>query len=76
VKSVESQATFLRNISPPSSGLKNIPRKKAAWKQVASRVIGWSEIFGLYRKQEGNGRVDFSYHWLAVEQNETVGALT
>jgi hypothetical protein len=27
--------------------------------------------FGLYRKQEGSGRVDLSFHWLAVGQNET-----
>jgi hypothetical protein len=27
--------------------------------------------FGLYRKQEGNGRVGLSSHLLAVGQNET-----
>jgi hypothetical protein len=28
--------------------------------------------FGFYRKQDVNGRVDLSSHWLAEEQNETV----
>jgi hypothetical protein len=32
MKSVESQATFRRNISPPSSRSKNKPSKKQAWK--------------------------------------------
>jgi hypothetical protein len=27
--------------------------------------------FGLYRKQEGSGRVDLSTNWLSVGQNET-----
>jgi hypothetical protein len=29
--------------------------------------------FGLYRKQEGNGRVDLISHWLVMGQNETAG---
>jgi hypothetical protein len=33
-----SQPTFRRNISPPSSGSKNKPRKKPASKQVARRA--------------------------------------
>jgi hypothetical protein len=43
VYSVESQQTFRRNISPPSSG-SNKPSKVPAWKQAESRVIGWPEI--------------------------------
>jgi hypothetical protein len=35
---IESQSTFWRNISPSSSGLKIKLRKKAMWKQVASRA--------------------------------------
>jgi hypothetical protein len=31
VQSVESQTTFLRNISPPASRLKRKPRKKPVW---------------------------------------------
>jgi hypothetical protein len=31
------------------------------------------EHFGLYRKQEGNRRVDLSSHRLTVGQNETIG---
>jgi hypothetical protein len=27
--------------------------------------------FGLCRKQMGNGRMDLSFHWLAMGQNET-----
>jgi hypothetical protein len=33
---VESQPTFRRNLSPLSSGSKNKPSKKLAWKQAAS----------------------------------------
>jgi hypothetical protein len=29
--------------------------------------------FRLYRKQEENGRVDLSAHWIAITQNETAG---
>jgi hypothetical protein len=28
---------------------------------------------GLYCKKQGNGRVDLSSHWLAVEQNGNIG---
>jgi hypothetical protein len=42
VEFVESQPTFRRNILPPSSG-SNKQNKTLALKQVASRVIGWSQ---------------------------------
>jgi hypothetical protein len=34
---VEIQPTFRRNMSPPSSGSKNMRSKKPTWKQVANR---------------------------------------
>jgi hypothetical protein len=38
VQSVDSQPTFRRNISPPSSGPKHKPSKKATWKHRESRA--------------------------------------
>jgi hypothetical protein len=38
-KAPQPQPTFLRNISPPSSGSKNKPNKKPARKQVACRAL-------------------------------------
>jgi hypothetical protein len=38
VKSIESQLIFKKNMSPPSSGSKNKPRKKPVGKQVARRL--------------------------------------
>jgi hypothetical protein len=39
VWSVESQATFRRNMSPPSLRQKNKPRKKPAWKQIKNGAL-------------------------------------
>jgi hypothetical protein len=41
VQSVESQPTFRRNISPPSSGSTNRPSMKLSWKNVASIALLW-----------------------------------
>jgi hypothetical protein len=55
------------------SSTSNIPRKIQVWKQVASRIIGQPENFGLYGTQEGNGRLDLSSQWLTMGHNETYG---
>jgi hypothetical protein len=35
--------------------------------------IWLAENFGLYRKQDGNGSMGISSHWLAMGQNKTAG---
>jgi hypothetical protein len=60
MQSVESQPTFRRNISLPSSGLKNKPRKKPARKWVASRASEEQYLFlpfllGLFFDPEDGG---------------------
>jgi hypothetical protein len=54
VYSVGSKPTFRRNISPPSSGSKNEPRKKPALKQVASRALRPWGMEALYSSETSN----------------------
>jgi hypothetical protein len=49
VWSVESQSTFRRNMLPPSSGSKNKPSKKPAWKRLTSRALLHPEDGGFLR---------------------------
>jgi hypothetical protein len=44
VQSVESQITFQRNMSPPSSWSKNKPSKETSLKQVSKRATCFSEM--------------------------------
>jgi hypothetical protein len=44
VLSVESQPTFRRKISHPSSGSKNTQSKMPAWKQVTSRALSETSV--------------------------------
>jgi hypothetical protein len=42
-------------------------------KAGAKRSDWLARSFSLYKKQEGNGRVDLSSHWLAIGEDETTG---
>jgi hypothetical protein len=78
VYSVESQPTFRRNISPPSSG-SNKPSKIPAWKQVASRARVKSSIAllatsfyadilsGLFDPEDGGNILLRNFDWLSTE---------
>jgi hypothetical protein len=42
--------------------------------KASGRPSNWlARNFELLRKQERNGRVDLTTHWLVVAQNETTG---
>jgi hypothetical protein len=45
--------------------------------KAGGKTSNWlARYFGLYKEEEGNGRVDLSSYGLAMGQNETTGALT
>jgi hypothetical protein len=63
---VESQATFQRNVSPPSSDPNNKPSKKPAWKQAASRPLH----INTKRKL-----ILFPYGWLKLHREDIVATV-
>jgi hypothetical protein len=63
-QSVESHPTFRRNISPPSSGSKNTPGKKPAWKQVA-RTARLARL--VLFDPEGGDMFLRNVHWLSTD---------
>jgi hypothetical protein len=55
VKSLESQSTFRRNVSPPFSGSKDKPRKKSCIKSSVSCLLNAGILLGLFFDPEDGG---------------------
>jgi hypothetical protein len=67
VCSVESQPTFQRNISPPSSGSKSKPSKKPAWKWMAT-CFHTGFLLGLFFNHEDGGDIFLqNISWLSID---------
>jgi hypothetical protein len=58
VLSIERQSTFRLKMSPPSSGLKNNPRKKPAWRRQESEFAGF-----FFNCEDGHDMLSRNIGW-------------
>jgi hypothetical protein len=81
--------TFRRNITPPSSGSKNKPSKRPAWKQVVSRAYTltlkmepachlhsrWFLVRLILRPEDGGHMFLRNFCWLSTDYTVFLGFL-